>query len=71
LFTNQTGATLTIALEAVGDGTGGLDASRSQVITFPVSLLGFSTALTPEDTPTEATINFRLSAPPTELLGLN
>ena len=71
LFTNQTGAELTIALEAVGDGTGGLDAAKSQVITFPVSLLGFSTALTPEDTPTEATINFRLSAPPTQLLGLN
>ena len=71
LFTNQTGATLTIALEAVGDGAGGLDTANSQVITFPVSLLGFSTALTPEDTPTEATINFRLSAPPTELLGLN
>ena len=71
LFTNQTGAELTIALEAVGDGTGGLDAAKSQVITFPVSLLGFSTALTPEDTPTEATITFRLSAPPTQLLGLN
>ena len=56
LFTNQGGAKLTIALEAVGDGTGGLDAAKSQVITFPVSLLGFSTALTPEDTPTEAII---------------
>ena len=57
LFTNQGGAKLTIALEAVGDGSGGLDAAKSQVITFPVSLLGFSTALTPEDTPTEAQIS--------------
>jgi hypothetical protein len=71
LFTNQTGAKVTIALEAIGDGAGGLNVAESQVITFPVSLLGFSTALTPEDTPTEASINFRLSAPPTELLGLN
>ena len=71
LFTNQTGAKLTIALEAVGDGAGGLDYTKSQVVSFPVSLLGFSTSLTPEDQPTEATVNFRLSAPPTELLGLS
>lgn len=70
LFVNQAGAKITVALEAFGDGAGGLDAAKSQVITTPVSLLGFSTGLTPEDTPTEASIQFRFSGPPTELLGL-
>ena len=70
LFTNQSGAKITVALEAFGDGSGGLDSAKSQVITAPISLLGFSTGLTPEDTPTEASIQFRFSGPPTELLGL-
>ena len=70
LFTSQAGAKLTVALEAFGAVGGGLDYAKSQAFSFPVSLLGFGSGLTPEDTPTEATIRFRLAGQPTEVLGL-
>ena len=72
LFSNQGGAVLKVYLNAVADSTGlKPDDTASLLAEFPVSLLGFSFGVTPEDTPTEASINFRLSAPPTKLLGLN
>ena len=72
LFSNQGGAVLKVYLNAVADSSGlKPDDAASLLAEFPVSLLGFSFGVTPEDTPTEAQISFRLSAPPTKLLGLN
>ena len=72
LFANQSGAILKVYLNAVADATGLVpDDDASLLAEFPVSLLGFSFGVTPEDTPTEASLNFRLSAPPTKLLGLS
>ena len=72
LFSNQSGARLKVYLNAVADGTGlKADDTKSLLVEFPVSLLGFSFAVSPEDTPTEASINFRMSGAPTHLLGLN
>lgn len=71
LFTNQGGAVLKVYLNAVADiTTGKPDDSRSQLFEGPVSLLGFGFSVTPEDSPTEAQIQFRLSAAPRQLFGL-
>jgi hypothetical protein len=72
LFSNQSGARLKVYLNAVADSTGlKPDDSASLLVEFPVSLLGFSFGVSPEDTPTEAQISFRMSGAPTQLLGLN
>jgi len=71
LYNNQGGAVLKVYLNAVADGGGILpDDNESLLAEFPVSLLGFDVAATPEDTPTEATLNFRLANAPTKLFGL-
>lgn len=71
LFNNQGGAVLKVYLNAIADGGGILpDDNASLLAEFPVSLLGFDFSVTPEDTPTEATINFRLSNAPIKLFGL-
>jgi hypothetical protein len=71
LFNNQGGAVLKVYLNAIADGGGIVpDDTKSLLAEFPVSLLGFDVAVTPEDTPTEATIQFRLSDAPIKLFGL-
>jgi len=71
LFNNQGGAVLKVYLNAIADGTGLVpDDAASLLAEFPVSLLGFDFAVTPEDSPTEATMNFRLSNAPIKLFGL-
>jgi hypothetical protein len=71
LFTNQGGATLKVYLNAVADATGlKPDDTKSLLVEFPVSLMGFSFSVTSADSPTEASLKFRLSGAPTKLLGL-
>ena len=71
LFNSQGGAVLKVYLNAIADGGGIVpDDTASLLAEFPVSLLGFDFGVTPEDTPTEATINFRLSNAPLKLFGL-
>jgi hypothetical protein len=71
LFNNQSGAVLKVYLNAIADNTGLVpDDNASLLAEFPISLLGFDFGVTPEDTPTEATINFRLSNAPLKLFGI-
>ena len=71
LFVKQSGAILKAYLNAVGDAQGVPDDTASQLFEGPITLLGFSFGLTFDDTPTEATLNFRLSDSPTKLPGMN
>lgn len=68
LYQSQAGACVEMYIDAIDDGTGLPDLAVSQRITFPISLLGFDVGLTPDDVPTEATINFRLSGQPEVVL---
>ena len=63
---NQAGAEVRLFVNAVNDGTGKPDLSRSLYIQAPISIMGFSISVTPEDT-TTAELNFSLSGQPTHL----
>jgi len=71
LFNDQSGAVLKAYFSAVAV-TGGsvVDDSASLYSEFPVILLGFDTNITQEDSPTEISVNYRISDQPTHLLGL-
>ena len=71
MFANQQGARLKVYLNAVADNTGlKPDDTKSLLVEFPVSLLGFSFNLTVADSPTEATVNFRMGGLPKKVLNL-
>lgn len=71
MFNDQSGAVLTAYFNAVS-GTGGtVDNAKSLRAEFPVSLLGFSSGISQEDSPSEVSINFRISDTPIHLFGLN
>jgi hypothetical protein len=71
LFNDQSGAILKAYFNAVA-ATGGttVDDAASLYSEFPVILLGFDTGISQEETPTEVSVNFRISAQPTHLFGL-
>ena len=63
---NQSGAEVRLFVNAVDDGTGSPDLGKSLYIQAPISILGFSLSVTPEDV-TTAELNFSLSGQPTHL----
>jgi hypothetical protein len=65
---NQSGAEVRLFVNAVDDGTGKPDLSKSLYIQAPISILGFNLSVTPEDV-TTAELNFSLSGQPTHLFG--
>lgn len=71
LFNDQSGATLKAYFNAVA-GSGGVvvDDTASLYSEFPIILLGFDTSLTQEDSPTEVSVNYRVSGQPSHLFGL-
>lgn len=71
LFNDQSGAVLTAYFNAVAGLAGAVDNSKSIRAEFPVTLEGFSTGLSQEDTPTEVPINFSISDTPIHLFGLD
>lgn len=72
LFNDQDGAILKAYFNAVATsgGSGVVDDTKSLYSEVPIILLGFDTGISQEDTPTEFSINFRVSGQPTHLLGL-
>lgn len=72
LFEDQAGAMLKVYFNAVA-APGGLtiDETASLPMEFPIVLLGFSTGLGSDDTPTEVTMNYRIAGQPTQLLGIS
>ena len=71
LFNDQSGAVLKAYFNAVASSGGStLDDAASLYSEFPIILLGFDTGISQEDTPTEASVNFRISGQPTHLFGL-
>lgn len=71
LLRSQAGAEVELYLELVPtqDNTAP-DLAKSNVIKGPISIEGFSTGATVEDTPIEASVNFSLSGQPTQLFGV-
>jgi hypothetical protein len=63
---NQSGAEVRLFVNAVNDGTGKPDLTKSLYIQAPISIMGFSVSVTPEDV-TTAELNFSLSGQPTHL----
>lgn len=72
LFRNQSGARLSAYFKAIAasGGTGAIDKAKSLYCEFPISLLGFSGGVTPEDSPTELSINYSVSGQPAHVFGL-
>jgi hypothetical protein len=70
LFNNQSGAILKIYFNAVAGSGGSVDDLASMYSEIPVTLLGFESGISQEDTPTEFTVNYRISGQPAHLLGL-
>lgn len=70
LFSNQSGAMLTAYFSATAATGGGIDNAKSLYSEFPITLLGFSTGLSSDDSPTEVSMNFRISGQPSHLFGL-
>ena len=72
LFRDQSGAMLSAYFKAIAasGGTGAIDKTKSLYCEFPISLLGFSSGITPEDSPTEVSINFSVSGQPAHVFGL-
>lgn len=71
LFNDQSGAVLKAYFNAVATSGGiTVDDSASLYSEFPVILLGFSTGISQEESPTEVQVNFRVAGQPTHLLGL-
>lgn len=71
LFNDQSGAILTAYFSAVSGSGGTVDNAKSLRAEFPVSLLGFSGGINNEDSPSEVSINFRISDTPIHLFGLD
>ena len=63
---NQAGAEVRLFVNAVDDGTGKPDLTKSLYIQAPISIMGFSLSVTPEDV-TTAELNFSLSGQPSHL----
>jgi hypothetical protein len=63
---NQAGAEVRLFVNAVDDGTGKPDLTKSLYIQAPISIMGFSLSVTPEDV-TTADLNFSLSGQPSHL----
>ena len=63
---NQAGAEVRLFVNAVDDGTGKPDLIKSLYIQAPISIMGFSLSVTPEDV-TTAELNFSLSGQPSHL----
>ena len=63
---NQSGAEVRLFVNAVGDGSGKPDLTKSLYIQAPISIMGFSLSVTPDDV-TTAELNFSLSGQPTHL----
>ena len=64
---NQAGAEVRLFVNAVNDGTGKPDLTKSLYIQAPISIMGFSLSVTPDDVIT-AELNFSLSGQPSHLL---
>jgi hypothetical protein len=72
MFNDQSGAELKAYFSAVAT-TGNpnmVDDAASLQCSFPIVLLGFSSAISQDDSPTEVSINYRISDTPSNLLGL-
>ena len=63
---NQAGAEVRLFVNAVDDGTGKPDLTKSLYIQAPISIMGFSLSVTPDDV-TTAELNFSLSGQPSHL----
>ena len=63
---NQAGAEVRLFINTVDDGTGKADLGKSLYIQAPISIMGFSVSVTPEDV-TTAELNFSLSGQPSHL----
>ena len=63
---NQAGAEVRLFVNSVDDGTGKPDLTKSLYIQAPISIMGFSLSVTPEDV-TTAELNFSLSGQPSHL----
>ena len=63
---NQAGAEVRLFVNAIDDGTGKPDLTKSLYIQAPISIMGFSLSVTPEDV-TTAELNFSLSGQPSHL----
>lgn len=72
LFNDQSGCILKAYFNAVAvsGGSGAVDDTKSLYSEVPIILLGFDTGISQEDSPTEVSVNFRVSDTPTQLLGL-
>lgn len=72
MFNDQSGAELRAYFSAVAT-TGNpnmVDDAASLPCIFPIVLLGFSSAISQDDSPTEVSINYRISDTPSNLFGL-
>jgi hypothetical protein len=63
---NQGGAEVRLYVNTVDDGTGKPDDTKSLYIQAPISIMGFSISVSPEEV-TTAELNFSLSGQPTHL----
>ena len=63
---NQAGAEVRLFVNAVDDGTGKPDLTKSLYIQAPISIMGVSLSVTPDDV-TTAELNFSLSGQPSHL----
>ena len=63
---NQAGAEVRLFINTVDDGTGKADLAKSLYIQAPISIMGFSVSVTPEDV-TTAELNFSVSGQPSKL----
>ena len=63
---NQAGAEVRLFVNAIDDGTGKPDLTKSLYIQAPISIMGFSLSVTPEDV-TTAELNLSLSGQPSHL----
>jgi len=71
LFNDQSGCILKAYFNAIANtGNTAVDDATSLYSEFPIILLGFDTGISQDDTPTEVSVNFRISAQPTHLFGL-
>jgi hypothetical protein len=72
MFNDQNGGELRAYFSAVAT-TGNpnmVDDAASLPCIFPIVLLGLSSAISQDDSPTEISINYRISDTPTNLFGL-
>lgn len=63
---NQGGAEVRLFINTVDDGTGNVDLNNSLYIQAPISIMGFSINVSPEDV-TTAELNFSVSGQPSKL----